>query len=545
MRSTTSLSLPMSFGASQGREVVANIKPSDSAYEEGRGVVANIKRSDSVYEVLRNVDLLKNIFQHFDVDLDTEEGEPAPKKFLLWAALSSRSFVDPALDVLWRTMHSLKPFYALFPSLTKPYGMSVQVLHGPPLSDTDWTRFVRYAHRLRVLKLDKRDTSDISSAILHYLDRSLSPVFPNLRHICYSSYSSLSTEVFLLLSPSLQSFELKNITKESDIMVILLYALASMHRLQSLSLDGALTGLSVQSIKPLTDLRSLSLTNMGQTIDDTVINWISGLTRLTQLTLDLQNSHVTSIPNSFDTLLVLNVTGSISLILMSLSAIRSATLEDVTMKVLTGDSTRATSAEWMSLVDAVKAKWLTSLRGFTLEDHRALQYTLSLPDVFGALFQANKLERFEITQFKSTLDLTNAHCRQIAVSWRMLRVLHIKVPARNIGQLSIDSLIDLVNYCPHLKSLALYVDFQAMPPHPPHHNTSSHGLESLSLGGSAVGDKLAIARRLDNLFPQLKRLGSILPNIDVAKSWEQVKTYVWAFKAVRADERARVEKLYR
>ena len=328
-------------------------------------------------------------------------------------------------------------------------------------------------------------------------------------------------------------------------MVILLYALASMHRLQSLSLDGAVTGLSVQSIKQLTDLRSLSLTNMGLTIDTTVINWISGLSRLTQLTLDLQNSHVTSIPNGFDTLLFLNVTGSISVILVSLAAIRSATLEDVTMKVFTGDGTRATSAEWTSLVDAVKAKWLTSLRGFTLEDHRALQYTLSLPNVFGALFQAKNMERFEIKQLKSTSDLANAHCRQIAVSWRMLRVLHIKVPTQDSDLVSIDALIDLVNYCPHLKSLGLYVDFQGMPPRPSQHNTSSHGLESLSFGRSAVGDKLAIARRLDNLFPQLKRLGFIGPNSDAAKSWEQVKTFIWAFKDVRADERARVEKLYR
>ena len=403
---------------------------------------------------------------------------------------------------------------------------------------------MKYALRLRVLKLEKQDTSDISPAILHYLDRSISPLFPNLRHVCYSSNSPLSTEVFLLLSPALQGFELQNITKETDIMVTLLHALASMYQLQSLSLDGAVTGLSVQSIKQLTDLRSLSLTTMGQMIDNTVINWISGLTRLTQLTLDLQNSPIRSIPNSFDTLLLLNVTGSISLILVSLAAVQSATLEDVTMNVVTGDTTWATSAEWINLVDAVKAKWLTSLRGFTLEDHRALQHTLSLPNVFGALFQAKNMERFEIKQLKSASDLTNAHCRQIAVSWKMLRVLHIKVPPQNPGP-SIDALIDLVNYCPHLKYLGLYVDFQGMPLRPSQHNTSSHGLESLSFGRSAVGDKLAIARRLDNLFPQLKRLGFIGPNSDAAKSWEQVKTFIWAFKDVRADERARVEKLYR
>ena len=308
------------------------------------------------------------------------------------------------------------------------------------------------------------------------------------------------------------------------------------------------TGLSVQPIKQLTDLWSLSLTHMGQMIDNTIINWISRLTRLTQLTLDLQNSCITPIPNSFNTLLSLNIKGSISLILAPLATIRSATLEDVTMEVPMGDNTWATSAEWISLVDAVKAKWLTCLHGFSLEDHQALQNTLSLPSVFGALFQAEKLEHFEIEQLKSTSDLMNALCHQIAVSWRMLHILHIKIPHQYMGHHyspSIDALIDLVNYCSHLKSLGLYVDFQGMPTHPSQHSTSSHSLESLLFGWSAVGDKLAIVRHLDNLFPQLKCLGFIVPNSDAVKTWEQVKTFIWAFKDVCADERARVEKLYR
>ena len=50
-----------------------------------------------------------------------------PKKFLLWAVLSCRSFVGPALDLMWKTMHSLTPFYALFSSLKRPSGMSVCV----------------------------------------------------------------------------------------------------------------------------------------------------------------------------------------------------------------------------------------------------------------------------------------------------------------------------------------------------------------------------------------------------------------------------------
>ena len=77
-------------------------------------------------EVLRNLDLLRVIFEHFDIDLDEDQPTPS-KKPLLWVALSWKAFVDPALDILWRNMHSLTPFFNLFPSYKTLDGMHVPV----------------------------------------------------------------------------------------------------------------------------------------------------------------------------------------------------------------------------------------------------------------------------------------------------------------------------------------------------------------------------------------------------------------------------------
>ena len=87
---------------------------------------SQVEPSRPAREVLQNLDLLRVIFEHFDVDLD--EDRPAPgKKSLLSVALSCKAFVDPALDILWRNMHSLTPFFNLFPAYKILHGMTVPV----------------------------------------------------------------------------------------------------------------------------------------------------------------------------------------------------------------------------------------------------------------------------------------------------------------------------------------------------------------------------------------------------------------------------------
>jgi len=123
---------------------------------------------------------------------------------------------------------------------------------------------------------------------------------------------------------------------------------------------------------------------------------------------------------------------------------------------------------------------------------------LSLTDVFGALWQLKGLEHFEVKQHRSMSTLTDTDCRHIVESWRMLRVLLIKVPLRVEGPL-IKALIDVAKYCPHLKSLSPYVNFEGVQSHPSQHPTSSHSLELLSFGLSASEDQLVIMKCLDSV----------------------------------------------
>lgn len=69
-------------------------------------------------EVLLNGDLLREIFQHL---------EGFRKVQLLAAALTCRSFAEPAQDCLWRTMHSIVPFLKLIPSFQTISGSHVRV----------------------------------------------------------------------------------------------------------------------------------------------------------------------------------------------------------------------------------------------------------------------------------------------------------------------------------------------------------------------------------------------------------------------------------
>lgn len=74
--------------------------------------------------VLNNQDLMGQVFKHLDDDLKLESTR---KKQLLSAGLTCRSFLDPALDILWRSMHSIMPLLRILPSFQKVNGSSSYV----------------------------------------------------------------------------------------------------------------------------------------------------------------------------------------------------------------------------------------------------------------------------------------------------------------------------------------------------------------------------------------------------------------------------------
>lgn len=71
-------------------------------------------------QVLQNDYLLREIFGYL---------ESYSKRQLLAAALACRTFLEPAQDCLWRSMHSLLPFWNLLPSVQLIFGVQVCSIH--------------------------------------------------------------------------------------------------------------------------------------------------------------------------------------------------------------------------------------------------------------------------------------------------------------------------------------------------------------------------------------------------------------------------------
>jgi hypothetical protein len=77
-------------------------------------------RRGSQTEVLDSPELLGRIFANFNPKSDQPLLHHVPsqplQQHLLWAALTCKTFLEPALDVLWRSMNSLIPLLKLLPS---------------------------------------------------------------------------------------------------------------------------------------------------------------------------------------------------------------------------------------------------------------------------------------------------------------------------------------------------------------------------------------------------------------------------------------------
>jgi len=76
--------------------------------------------------VLKNPDLLQIIFGYFDLcnlqcflSHDSSSIQRRTRQSLLWAALTSRAFLEPAMNVLWHEMDSILPLYLVLPALRK------------------------------------------------------------------------------------------------------------------------------------------------------------------------------------------------------------------------------------------------------------------------------------------------------------------------------------------------------------------------------------------------------------------------------------------
>ncbi|KAG6381569.1 hypothetical protein JVT61DRAFT_162 [Boletus reticuloceps] len=142
---------------------------------------------------------------------DTDE---TGRQALAVLARTCRAFSEPALDGVWRRLHSLKPFLLCFRPTKAPESLDDDIdiavdAPGPllPFNEEEWNIVLRYASRVQELTLEY---DELSIKILQSLWFRTTVLLPNLRslHWIYVDRTSVAP-IRLLLNPSLVHLDVR------------------------------------------------------------------------------------------------------------------------------------------------------------------------------------------------------------------------------------------------------------------------------------------------------------------------------------------------
>ncbi|KAH0836617.1 hypothetical protein J3R83DRAFT_8334 [Lanmaoa asiatica] len=142
--------------------------------------------------------LVENTVQH-PKSVNARDTRRAGRRALARLARTCRAFSEPALDAVWRRLHSLEPFLLCsvsYPDVIANGALSKQ----PSFDEKEWNIVLRYAPRVQELTLDEL----LSVNILQSLWFRTTLLLPNLRKLDwnYGDYTTIGS-IRLLLSPSL------------------------------------------------------------------------------------------------------------------------------------------------------------------------------------------------------------------------------------------------------------------------------------------------------------------------------------------------------
>ncbi|KAF9531244.1 hypothetical protein CPB83DRAFT_904808 [Crepidotus variabilis] len=151
--------------------------------------------------IFQNEDIIGVIMQHYRAMIDNNFDRSL---CLVWAALTSHSFLNAGLDALWYTLDS--PFPLL--SLLSNFSREDSSLKGPA-DESDWKKFDDYACRVRIVRLWHNHVAH--AGVLEQV-KALHPhyILPGLQHIDLQLLTRDNIEaVKFYLSPNLTSLDIR------------------------------------------------------------------------------------------------------------------------------------------------------------------------------------------------------------------------------------------------------------------------------------------------------------------------------------------------
>ncbi|KAF8902392.1 hypothetical protein CPB84DRAFT_1846328 [Gymnopilus junonius] len=206
-------------------------------------------------EVLENLDILEVIFSFLHTSPLSEDRIQTPDSgHLLSASLVKKSFFEPAMNILWRSINSWVVLLCLIPTLVHENGIYAT---SELIRDEHLERLKLYTRRIRRFRFTPPDYH-VSPDVYHFLSRRLdSHLLPTLRTLDFGDVGSVVEKrqaMFLLPSPLVSEVTISDInpstaTFSSSLLLVTGETAPTVH---TLALSGR--SIDITSLAHITDI---------------------------------------------------------------------------------------------------------------------------------------------------------------------------------------------------------------------------------------------------------------------------------------------------
>ncbi|TFK73117.1 hypothetical protein BDN72DRAFT_956736 [Pluteus cervinus] len=451
----------------------------------------------------------------------------------LRTALTCHTFLEPSLDILWRSMHSIAPLLKLLSSRGFQERDGEYILSGLTLESTskNWHRINYYGRRIKYFYHDPTSPTSLPlpshtcNAILHYFPSSL---LPNLDALHIDSlHPAYDAVLFMMTSSSLRHLEISNIQAQNRNLVdsLLICLREKSHNIHHLTLGGTFPSEVPQLVEYLTGLRSLDLTStvLEERVFQPTLRKIADLPLLKAVKLNLGGGTGSQLPPTTWSASIdhLTLKGSVSKIAAFLNNHEMPHIRDISLEFPFTDAGNTHPAEDWSTFEQILSlmvlRWsdlqavVLDIERFTHPSVSTYITPLAFRKILGSLADLSKLNSLRLdpeTPSVTWKSLSSTDYWELANSFPALE--HLALPRGNV--ITMDALSKVAQLCPQLHSLAVGVDTQTFPTLPAtQYSAITHGLRVLSVGDSSLQNIHLVTRHLNRLFPHLEAIVNTNP----------------------------------
>ncbi|KAF8153360.1 hypothetical protein B0H34DRAFT_677500 [Crassisporium funariophilum] len=509
-------------------------------------------------DVLGDTNILSLIFDNLVPDPQgTEANERSDRRALLNVAQTCTTFMEPALDALWKILPSLLPLLLLLPSFNLVD--DVYMLGG--FADGDWERFDVHARRVRNIYM-KPLRSPISPEVYLLIQRMRDfAVLPALQELCIPDNSSLPlSSAFLLPREHLKTLELNNsaICTPQFIYQFIPFISDISPTLTHLVLRGT-ASISLDFIPRFTRLRSLEIQLSGTYLYPQTMEELGNLEDLVNLILDVgpvtptlapirnRRQRTSSQPSAavpsrkFYQLRHLRIIGTPMTMSRVFDHMELRSLETIIIDEKEDVSGSSTENFWIRCFERLSSSHLVSSIEINQTNQRRWghdHYSLSMPWMSPLFGRLRNVERFVVKG--ASLSGSDGDFHDLSIAFPLLKTL-ITPPLQHSHGLTLASLSYLTQQCPELKELQICFGPDITKNITALKETKvpfrhEHTLQKLSIasrfGNLNVTQMAEIAQFLQRAFPNLKVVEGYGDYRD-SESWSQILELCVIFQNVR------------